>query len=105
MTIDDVKNDIESNDAVMLYFSGIDCGVCHALMPKIKDSFSLNYPRIKQVYIDASKFPEIPAHFSVFAVPTIIIFFEAKEFIRKSRLISVDELNHELQRPYSLFFN
>jgi len=105
MTIQNIQNEIETNDAIMLYFSGVDCGVCHALMPKIKESFESNFPKIKQVYINANQFPEISAHFSVFAVPTIIVYFENKEFIKKSRLISVDELEHEIQRPYGLFFN
>jgi thioredoxin-like negative regulator of GroEL len=105
MRIENIQNDIKKNDAVMLYFSGVDCGVCHALMPKIRDSFSSNFPKIKQIYINANQFPEVAAHFSVFTVPTIIIYFENKEFIKKSRLISVSELELELQRPYGLFFN
>jgi len=104
MTIDDIKDKIEKNDAIMLYFSGEDCAVCHALMPKIQESFSSHFPKIKQTYISASQYPEISANFGVFTIPTIIVYFEGKEFIKQSRHISVDNLMQEIQRPYGLFF-
>lgn len=105
MTIENIKNEIEISDAIMLYFSGKDCGVCNALMPKIKELFSSNFPKIKQKYISVDQYPKISANFCVFTVPTIIIFFEGKEFIKKSRYISIDGLAQEIQRPYGLFFN
>jgi len=105
MTIEDIQSKIRNNNATMLYFSGEDCGVCHALMPKIKESFSSNFPKIEQIYISASQYPQIAASFSVFTIPTIIVFFDGKEFIKKSRHISVSGLNEEIQRPYGLFFD
>ena len=50
MFVEDIEKEILSNDAVMLYFSGENCGVCKALMPKIHSSFESNFPKIKQIF-------------------------------------------------------
>ena len=105
MKIDELKQIIESNDSVMVYFSGEFCGVCKVLQPKIKSAFQKEFPKIKQIYISADEFKQTAVEFGVFAVPTVIVYFEAKEFARKSRNLSVSKFVEELQRPYGLFFN
>ncbi len=104
MNIDDLKKEIESNAALLVYFSGENCGVCKALSPKIKEAVLVNYPKIKQLYISATEFQETAASLSVFTIPTVIVFLDGKEFVRKSRHISVGGLIEELSRPYNLFF-
>ena len=104
MQIEDLKQFINENDAVMVYFSGEHCGVCQVLQPKIKEAFEKEFPKIKQLFIDAQQFKQTAVNYSVFSVPTIIVFFEGKEFAKKSRHISVDGFIQELQRPYTLFF-
>ena len=105
MNIKDIENEIQSNDAVMLYFSGENCGVCTALQPKIKSSFTHNFPKIKQLFINADEYPQIAAQFSIFTIPSILIYFDHKETKRESRHISVDQLIQSTKRPYELFFN
>jgi len=100
-----LKEIIESNQAVMVYFGGQNCGVCKVLHPKIKDSFEKEFPNIKQVYIDIEEDKTTAIEYNIFAIPTIIIFFEGKEFIRKSRNLSVQAFIDEVSRPYGLFFN
>ena len=104
MNTNELKNIISTNDAVMVYFSGENCGVCKALSPKIEKAVSNSYDKIKQVYISATDFQETAASFSVFTIPTVIVFFDNKEFIRKSRHISVDGFIKDILRPYNLFF-
>jgi len=104
LTLSEVEQIIQSNDAVMLYFSGANCGVCKVLHPKIEKAFSQYYPLIKQIKIDVEQYPQIAGQFGVFALPTIVIYFDGKEFNRKSRNISVDGLLSEIKRPYELFF-
>jgi len=41
----------------------------------------------------------------VFAAPTILVFFDGRETIRKSRNIGIDELRREIERPYSMIFS
>ncbi len=102
MTIETINKQIAEESAVMLYFSGNDCGVCEVLKPKIKESFDINFPDINQIFIEADKYKEIASHFGVFSVPTVLVFLEGKEFSRKSRNISVPMFIEELKRPYQI---
>jgi Tfp pilus assembly PilM family ATPase len=56
-------------------------------------------------YIDCEKQKEIAAQNTVFAVPTILVFFEGKENIRKSRNIGIEQLKSEIKRIYELMFD
>ena len=103
MNIDDLNEQIKLNEAVMIYFSGQNCGVCKVLKPKIKELLDNNFPKIKQIYIDANKFQQTAISLNIFAVPTVVIYLDQKEFIRKSRNFSISALQQELQRPYDLF--
>lgn len=105
MQIFDLKDILSKNDAVMLYFGGEGCSICKTLHPKIESEFKKTFPKIKQFYIDIEEQKEIAIENSVFAIPTIVIFFEGKEFIRKSRNLSVQGFVDEVLRPYNLFFN
>ena len=105
MNLEDLQNKIKNTDAIMIYFSGENCGVCHALQPKIKTAFDKNFPKIEQLYIKAEENKQIATHFGIFALPSIIVYFENKEFLNQSRLISVDQIVQNINRPYSLFFS
>lgn len=102
MTLQNIQNSIDNNLAVALYFSGKDCGVCHVLQPKIAQLISQKFPKMILHSIDATSYQEIAAHFGVFSVPTLLVFFDSKEFIRKSRNMSVSLLEEEISRPYSM---
>lgn len=102
MTLENIQNSIDNNLAVALYFSGRDCGVCHVLQPKIVQLVTQKFPSMVLHSIDASTYQEIAAHFSVFSVPTFLVFFDSKEFIRKSRNMSIHLLEEEIHRPYSM---
>jgi len=96
---------VVNNDALMIYFSGNDCGVCKVLQPQIKQLLDDRYPKISQVYLEADENLELCGTLGIFTVPTLIIYFDGKEFIRKSRNFSTLELDKDLQRPYGLFFS
>lgn len=93
---------MDENLATLVYFSSPTCSVCQVLRPKIMQAVEDVYPSIKKLHVDISITPEIGATYQVLAAPTVIIFFESKEFIRKYRTISVDGLIQEIQRPYSI---
>lgn len=96
---------ISKNDSVAVYFSTPDCNVCKVLKPKLKELLSSDFPEMHFVYVDLSKGKELSAQKNVFAVPTILFYFDGKELIRKSRNVNLDKLKEELKRPYSLLFN
>lgn len=101
---EELQKIIENNLGVLLYFSRITCSVGEALEPKIIKMLQDNYPKIPFYFIDMDKTPVISANYSVFIEPTIIILFEGKETIRKSRIISISDLSNSLKRIYKLAF-
>jgi thioredoxin-like negative regulator of GroEL len=102
MTLEALEDTIRSEMGVLLYFSGENCNVCHALRPKFKALFDTEFPKIKQIYLDAHENPEISAHFQVFSVPTMIVFLDGREFIREGRAVSLHKMAEQLQRPYGM---
>ena len=105
VTLDEIQNEIANELGVMLYFSGIHCNVCHALRPKVQELFAEKFPGIKQRYIDAENSREVAAHYNVFAVPTMIVFMDRREFAREGRAVSLVELESRLARPYGMMMD
>jgi len=95
---------LAENDAVLAYFSTETCSVCHVLKPKVIDMVSEAFPKMKMVFVESDKLPELAAQHRIFTAPTVVVFFAGRETIRKSRAFGVDELRSEIQRPYSLLF-
>lgn len=104
-TIENINKTIEENLAVMLYFSAPTCNVCHALKPKLLEAISENFEKFEIVSVDVSLEQEVAAHFSVFAIPTVLIFLDGREFLRKSRHMSIDEVIREIKRPYEIMMS
>ena len=95
----------EEETAVLAYFSTDACNVCKVLKPKVEKLIKSEFPKIKLVYIKSDVLPEVAAQNQVFAAPTILIFFEGREYIRKSRNIGINELQREIKRPYLMIFS
>lgn len=91
--------------ALLAYFSTEACNVCKVLKPKVADLLQQEFPKIKPVYIKSDKLPEVAAQNQVFTAPTILVYFDGREYIRKSRNIGIGELQHEIERPYSMIFS
>lgn len=89
---------------MLAYFSTETCNVCKVLKPKVAELIQASFPEIKMVYIQTDKLPEVAAQNQVFAVPTLLVYFEGREYIRKSRNIGIGELEREIDRPYSMIF-
>jgi thioredoxin 1 len=101
-TIEKIENIIKENLAVMVYFSAPTCNVCHALKPKLLEAIDANFKEFEIVSVDVSETQDVAAHFNVFAIPTVLVFLDGREFLRKSRHMSVDEVIKEIQRPYEI---
>ncbi len=95
---------LAENDAVLGYFSTEICSVCKVLKPKVIEMVTENFPKMKMVFVESDKLPELAAQNRVFAAPTVIVFFAGRETIRKSRAFGINELKSEIQRPYSMLF-
>ena len=90
--------------ALVLYFSNDMCSVCRVLKPKVEDILADQFPKMELRYIDTDKSPLLSGQYSVFTIPTILIFFDGKEQARLSRNISLHQLTETIARPYSLIF-
>ena len=101
-TIQNIEQVIKENLAVMVYFSAPTCNVCRALKPKLLEALESNFNEFKVESVDISVEEDIAPHFGVFAIPTVLVFLDGKEFLRKSRHMSVDEVMREIKRPYEI---
>jgi len=95
---------LAESDAVLAYFSTEACSVCHVLKPKVMEMVTESFPKMKTIFIESDKLPELAAQYRVFTAPTVVVFFAGRETIRKSRAFGVDELRSEIERPYSIIF-
>lgn len=102
MTLEELQTTIKTEVGVLLYFSGENCNVCHALRPKFKELFDAEFSQIKQIYLDAEEHAEIAAQYQVLSVPTMLVFLDGREFVREGRAVSMFKLQEQLTRPYTM---
>lgn len=103
-TLEELDQALHSHSAVLVYFSHQNCNVCKVLKPKVKDLVVNNFPHITLLYVDTVKYPEVAGQYSVFTVPTILVFFDGKEYIRESRHISLSAFSERIDKLYSVYF-
>lgn len=97
-----LSDSINTGEPVLIYFSGENCSVCKVLKPKIEESIKSNFSKFTMYEVKTDIHKEITSHFTVFSIPTILVFFDKKEFFRKGRNLSVPLFIEEIRRPYNL---
>ncbi|WP_100372038.1 thioredoxin family protein [Bacillus sp. FJAT-45037] len=100
-TIDQVDTFTKDHEFSFIYISRTNCGVCHALLPQVKDMLS-RYPLIQQGYVNADKLEEIAGKLSIFTVPVMIFFIDGHEYLREARFVHVEELERKINKLYSI---
>ena len=98
------EKQIKQHRGVLLYFATNSCSVGVALEPKVRNLLQTKYPKLVFTFVDMNEVPEFSAAHQVFAEPTILLFLDGKEFLRKSRHIGVNELELAIERIYQLAF-
>lgn len=88
----------------VLYFTTPDCGVCKVLKPKVAGLLAERFPAIGFAQVDCAVAPALAADMSVSTVPSLIVFTEERESLRKSRSFGLEGLATALERPYRLLF-
>ncbi len=104
-SIDKMNAIIENDEAAIFYFSAPSCNVCKVLKPKVAELIEENFPKVNLYYVNIEDAPVISGQFRVFAIPTLLVYFDRKEYIRTSRNIGLGELEVELDRPYRMMFS
>lgn len=100
--INDLNLLVDTKKGVVLYFKNDLCLPCLALRPKVEGLINLKFDKMDFQIIDTVKHPELSNHFNVFSNPTILVLFEGKEYIRKSKYVSITELEKEISRLYEM---
>ena len=100
----DIDEILVRNPGVVLYFTAEHCNVCKTLKPAISEMLSDHFLEMKFYEIDTQTEPELAAKFQACSIPLILVYFEGKEFFRKGRAVSVNELSAEISRPYAMLF-
>ena len=104
-SLDEVRNILEGEKATIIYFTSPKCNVCKTLRPKIMELMGEEFPEMGKYFVDIAETQDVPAQFSVFTAPTILVFLEGKEFSRKSRAMSPSQLIEEIRRPYNIMMS
>ncbi len=94
----------EKEKAFVLYITDDRCNVGESVAPKLVKLLAEQFPKLTLYQTLISKNPVLASQLSVFVVPTILVFFEGKQYIQKSRSFSLSELQQEIQRYYEMVF-
>jgi len=100
-----IKDYTGERKAVMIYFFNPGCVACNSLRPRVEEMAGRKFPAMDFVPIDASLNPLLTAEAGVYSSPSILVFFDGKEYIRESKYISVDQLEEKISRYYDMVFN
>ncbi len=103
-TLEQLQEHINNEEAAMVYFYSDKCAPCISLRPKVHSLVTEEFPKMKLAFINAEKHPNLTARFNIFANPTLIIFFDGREYKRESKYISIPQLAKEIERPYNMIF-
>ena len=103
-SLDELLEKIGTGEPVLIYFSGENCSVCKVLKPKIDEVISNSFPKINLFEVKTDLHKEITSHFTVFSIPTTLVFFDEKEFFRVGRNLSIASFVQDIKRPYELIY-
>ena len=102
MNTEMIQSTLKNKPLVLAYFSTPECNVCKSLLPKVK-ALLKHYPPVHFIYINTHEHPLLAGQYMVFAVPTLILFAEGKEWKRFSRFIGLGELEQALQQMIGIW--
>ena len=97
MTLSEFNQIIEKNAIIVCYFSHDECNVCKVLKPQVRELVA-GFEEIEFLYVNTVESPEVSGQLMVFAVPTIIIYFDGREARRYSRHLSLQDFRLFLQK-------
>ncbi|WP_235753896.1 thioredoxin family protein [Psychrobacillus sp. INOP01] len=92
-----IESVYEDQQFSFLYVSRNNCGVCHAILPQLKDLLK-EFPLIQLGHINADDVEEIAGRLSVLTVPALLLFVDGKEIIREARFVQMQSLHKVADR-------
>lgn len=100
---EEIKNIINDNEIVILYFSNKVCGACEVIRNKVQSMLEV-YSKVKMIDIDGEEQTELAVMNSVFSFPLLILYVDGKEVIRVGRNVNLIELENTIKRYYDMLF-
>jgi len=104
ITLEKLRQLKVARECFYIYFSAPGCGVCEVLHPKLKRLMQDEFPKLQAYTVNTSIQPEVAAQLGLYTNPSLLIFMDGEEVLRKSRAISLDEISQKLDRYYQLLF-
>ena len=104
-TVDKLELKVAESKGLLIYFKNDNCAPCLVLRPKVAKLLEQEFPKMELVIVDSVKSPMLAGQFRVFSNPTLLVFFEGKEYLRKSKYIAIPELESEMDRYYQMVFD
>jgi thioredoxin-like negative regulator of GroEL len=95
---------LSSHPAFMLYFYNDTCGVCKTLQPRVELLVNEKFPEIRFILVNAQESREMAGQLRMLSVPGIVLFMDGREVFRANGMISMEELQARIARPYGLLF-
>jgi len=81
--------------------STTECSVCKSIKPEIVNLFTAE-SEFRFLTVDCEVSSAISGQYLVFSVPTLILFFEGREFTRFSRFIRIADVESAMSHMRSL---
>lgn len=100
-SINSVERFIGDHQFSFLYVSRTNCGVCHAILPQLKDLLK-EFPLIQLGHINADDVEEIARRLSVLTVPALLLFVDGKEILREARFVQMQSLHEKISKIYNM---
>ena len=79
----------------LLYIGGQNCGVCHAVQPKLTALLSA-FPGVMAAQTTIEQIPELASELHVLTVPAVLFFVDNKEMWREARFIRMSEIERQI---------
>lgn len=98
-SMEQVEKFIKNNLFSFLYISRTNCGICHALLPQVKEVLE-SFPKIQLGYINADDLEEVAGRFLILTVPALLFFVDGREYIREARFVHVQLLKEKISTIY-----
>ncbi len=97
MNYNEFQETLNNQPVHVAYFSHDECNVCKVLKPQVRGIVE-EFNQVQFTYVNTKESAEVSGQFMVFAVPTIILFYEGREAKRYSRHISLQDFRSFLER-------
>jgi len=102
--LSELQSAINDEAGLIAYFYNDNCAPCKSLRPKILELIDQDFPKMNILFINSEKHAEMSAEYGIFSNPTLLVYFDRKEYVRKSKYVSIPELKSAIERLYKMMF-